>query len=81
MDVRGKNFELIPFGSGRRIYPGMSFALQVLHLGLASFLNAFELSTPSDAPVDMSERFGLTSTKAEPLEVLIAPTLSTRAYL
>ncbi|KAJ8450753.1 hypothetical protein Cgig2_021225 [Carnegiea gigantea] len=81
VDVRGQDFELIPFGSGRRICPGVSFALQVVHLGLASFLHAFELSTPSDAPVDMSERFGLTSMKAEPLEVLIAPALPTKAYL
>jgi len=81
VDVRGQDFELIPFGSGRRICPGVSFALQVVHLGLASFLHAFEVSTPSDAPVDMSERFGLTSMKAEPLEVLIAPALSAKAYL
>ncbi|KAJ8450746.1 hypothetical protein Cgig2_021218 [Carnegiea gigantea] len=81
VDVRGQDFKLIPFGSGRRICPGMSFALQMLHLGLASFLHAFEVSTPSDAPVDMSERFGLTILKAEPLEVLIAPILSSKAYM
>jgi cytochrome P450 len=29
VDVRGQHFELIPFGSGRRMCPGISFALQV----------------------------------------------------
>uniref|UniRef100_A0A7C9A8W7 Cytochrome P450 n=1 Tax=Opuntia streptacantha TaxID=393608 RepID=A0A7C9A8W7_OPUST len=80
VDFRGKHFEFIPFGAGRRVCPGLSFGVQVVHLALASFLHAFELSTPSGAPVDMSERFGLTNIKAEPLEVLIAPALSSKAY-
>ncbi|RVW58370.1 Cytochrome P450 82C2 [Vitis vinifera] len=31
LDVRGQNFEFLPFGSGRRVCPGISFALQVVH--------------------------------------------------
>ncbi|RVX14905.1 Cytochrome P450 82A3 [Vitis vinifera] len=76
VDVRGKQFELTPFGGGRRICPGAVFALQVLHLTLANFLHRFQLSTPSDAPVDMSESFGLTNIKSTPLEVLISPRLA-----
>ncbi|XP_003634362.2 cytochrome P450 CYP82D47 [Vitis vinifera] len=76
VDVRGKHFELTPFGGGRRICPGAIFALQVLHLTLANFLHRFQLSTPSDAPVDMSESFGLTNIKSTPLEVLISPRLA-----
>ena len=30
LDVRGQNFQLIPFGSGRRGCPGISLALQVV---------------------------------------------------
>ena len=37
VDVRGQNFELIPFGSGRRMCHGISFALQVMQLTLATF--------------------------------------------
>ncbi|KAF3446246.1 hypothetical protein FNV43_RR11425 [Rhamnella rubrinervis] len=49
-DVRGQNFELIPFGSGRRMCPAVSFALQAMHLVLANLLHAFEITTPSDEP-------------------------------
>ncbi|CAA7041553.1 unnamed protein product [Microthlaspi erraticum] len=80
-DVRGKNFELIPFGSGRRSCPGSSLALQVLHLGLARFLNSFEVNTVLDMPVDMSESPGLTIPKATPLEVLINPRLAKHLFV
>ncbi|KAI9180206.1 hypothetical protein LWI28_002284 [Acer negundo] len=45
LDVRGLHFKCLPFGSGRRKCPGISFALQVLHLTLARLLHAFELGT------------------------------------
>ncbi|KAK9232641.1 hypothetical protein WN943_022889 [Citrus x changshan-huyou] len=75
VDVRGQQFELIPFGSGRRSCPGASSALQVLHLTLARLLHSFELATPLDQPVDMSESPGLTIPKATPLKVLLSPRL------
>uniref|UniRef100_A0A0R0JBJ4 Uncharacterized protein n=1 Tax=Glycine max TaxID=3847 RepID=A0A0R0JBJ4_SOYBN len=80
VDVRGQNFELIPFGSGRRSCPGMSFALQVLHLTLARLLHAFEFATPSDQPVDMTESPGLTMPKATLLEVLLTSRLPAKLY-
>ncbi|OMO74937.1 Cytochrome P450 [Corchorus olitorius] len=80
VDVRGQQFELIPFGSGRRSCPGSSFALQVLHLTLARFLQAFQLATPLDQPIDMTESPGLTIPKATPLEVLITPRLPANVY-
>ncbi|KAL5704802.1 hypothetical protein ACHQM5_023176 [Ranunculus cassubicifolius] len=70
VDVRGNHFELIPFGSGRRSCPGISFALQVVHLILARLLQGFDFKTPANAPVDMTESAGLTNLKATPLEVL-----------
>ncbi|XVF73659.1 hypothetical protein PTKIN_Ptkin13bG0000400 [Pterospermum kingtungense] len=79
-DVRGQNFELIPFGSGRRRCPGVSFALQVLELTLASLLQGFELGTLSDEPVDMSEAIGMTNLKATPLQVFVTPRLPAFCY-
>ncbi|GAV64243.1 p450 domain-containing protein, partial [Cephalotus follicularis] len=80
IDVRGHNFELIPFGAGRRICPGISYALQVLHLTLASLLHGFEITTLSDELVDMTEGAGLTSLKINPLEVLFTPRLPAHLY-
>ncbi|KAI3759021.1 hypothetical protein L6452_06594 [Arctium lappa] len=80
IDVKGKHFELLPFGSGRRMCPGVFFALQALRLTLATLLQLFMLKKPSNDPVDMSESWALTTTKATPLEVLISPRLSYNMY-
>ncbi|KAH6765421.1 cytochrome P450 [Perilla frutescens var. hirtella] len=75
IDMRGQNFELIPFGSGRRSCPGTSLALQMIHLTLASLLHCFEFAKASDVDIDMTESSGLTNLKATPLEVYITPRL------
>lgn len=80
VDVRGQQFELIPFGSGRRSCPGVSFALQVLHLTLARLLHSFDLATPMDQPVDLTESSGLTIPKATPLEAVLIPRLPSKLY-
>ncbi|CAJ1946848.1 unnamed protein product [Sphenostylis stenocarpa] len=81
IDINGRHFELLPFGSGRRMCPGIYFGLQMVHLTLATFLHSFEISSPSNAPIDMSETFGLTNTKTTPLEILIKPRLSLTSYV
>ncbi|KAF5187978.1 Cytochrome p450 [Thalictrum thalictroides] len=61
MDVKGQHYQLIPFGAGRRACPaGTAFALQVMPLVMASLLHGFEVTTPMDMPVDMTETAGLT---------------------
>ncbi|ONI32812.1 hypothetical protein PRUPE_1G387400 [Prunus persica] len=61
VDVRGQQFELMPFGSGRRACPGISFGLQMTLLTLASFLHSFDVTTQENAPVDMTGSIGLTN--------------------
>ncbi|RVW61141.1 Cytochrome P450 82C4 [Vitis vinifera] len=80
LDVRGKNYEFLPFGSGRRVCPGISFALEMTHLTLARLLHGFELGVVADSPVDMTEGPGLTAPKATPLEVTIVPRLPFELY-
>ncbi|KAF8022906.1 hypothetical protein BT93_F0424 [Corymbia citriodora subsp. variegata] len=80
IDVKNPKFEYMPFGSGRRICPGMSFGLQSVHSMLSRFLHAFEISTPDGSPVDMSEHFGITVNKLTPLEVVLAPRLPDEVY-
>ncbi|XP_051141267.1 cytochrome P450 CYP82D47-like [Andrographis paniculata] len=80
ISIKGSDFELIPFGAGRRICPAADFGIQVLHLGLARLLQAFDFSTVSDELVDMTESAGITNCKATPLNVLIKPRLSSHLY-
>ncbi|MBW3988255.1 cytochrome P450, partial [Neisseria meningitidis] len=72
--------KVLPFGSGRRMCPGISFALQVMSLALSSLLQAFDFRTPLDEPVDMTEGLGLTVLKATPLQVLLSPRLPDDCY-
>ena len=80
VDVKDPNFDLLPFGGGRRICPGLTFGMRMVHFTLARLLHAFEISIPNHIPVDMSEIFGLTNVKATPLEVMLAPRLSSDLY-
>ena len=80
LDVRGQNYEFLPFGSGRRMCPGISFAFEMMHLTLARLLHGFEFGLVSDSSVDMTEGRGLTTPKATPLEVTIVPRLSSELY-
>ncbi|KAL8225692.1 hypothetical protein R6Q57_018249 [Mikania cordata] len=68
IDVRGQNFELIPFGAGRRICPGLPLALRTIPVMLGSLLNNFDWNL--DVNIDMTERFGLTLQKANPLSMV-----------
>ncbi|XP_020236835.1 cytochrome P450 CYP82D47 [Cajanus cajan] len=76
VDVKGQHFELIPFGAGRRMCPGLSFSLPVMQLSLATLLHGFDIVTPDEKPVDMREQIGLTNIKASPLHVILTPRLS-----
>ena len=60
--------------------PEISFALQVTQLTLTTLLHAFKIATPSDEPVDMTEKVGLTNVKATQLEVNFTPRLAAQAY-
>ncbi|CAI0386888.1 unnamed protein product, partial [Linum tenue] len=72
MDARGQHFEFLPFGSGRRVCPGTTLALHMVHANLAAMIQCFEWkvhgSTKSDGNiVDMEEGVGLTIPRAHPL--------------
>ncbi|XP_047325115.1 cytochrome P450 CYP82D47-like [Impatiens glandulifera] len=81
LDVRGQNFEFIPFGSGRRVCPGINLGMQMGHLVLASLLQSFQLLNPNNKPTDMTMIEGTTISKATPLEIIITPKLSNNFYM
>ncbi|XP_030535109.1 cytochrome P450 71AU50-like [Rhodamnia argentea] len=70
VDVRGHDFQLVPFGSGRRGCPGMQLGLTVIRMGLAQLAHCFDWELPdgmSPSELDMSEVFGLTTSRAKHL--------------
>ncbi|CAM0150448.1 unnamed protein product [Urochloa decumbens] len=76
VDFRGRDFELLPFGSGRRMCPGMPLATRMVHLMLAALLHRFEWRMrPEDEKngLDMSERVGLNLGMAKPLQAMATP--------
>ncbi|KAJ9147811.1 hypothetical protein P3X46_029930 [Hevea brasiliensis] len=73
MDVRGRDFELIPFGAGRRICPGLPLAIRMLHLMLGSLINSFDWKLEdgiTQESMDMEDKFGITLQKAQPLRAI-----------
>lgn len=76
IDVWGRHFELLPFGSGRRSCVGITLALEVIQLTLARVIHEFDWSTPSGDPVDMTEGVALSMPKASPLHLTPTPRLS-----
>jgi len=68
----GSNFELIPFGAGKRICPGLPLAHRTMHLIIASLLRKFEWRLadglkPED--MNMKEQFGITLKMIQSLRV------------
>ncbi|KAF8769489.1 hypothetical protein HU200_006524 [Digitaria exilis] len=73
IDFRGKKFEFIPFGSGRRACPGMAMAERVVPLILASLIHAFDWRLPdgvSAERLDVSEKFTTANVMAVPLKAV-----------
>lgn len=70
IDVRGHDFQLLPFGSGRRGCPGMQLGLTVIRLVLAQLAHCFDWELPDGmlpSELDMNEEFGLTIPRAKHL--------------
>ena len=73
IDIKGQDFDPIPFGARRRICPGLPLAYRLVHFMLASLLQCSgwklaDVQKPED--LDMNDKFGLTIRKFQPLRAI-----------
>ncbi|KAG2681344.1 hypothetical protein I3760_11G140400 [Carya illinoinensis] len=71
VDFRGTNLSFIPFGSGRRICPGLALGVRMLSLLLASLIHLFDWKLPdgmASEEIDMGAKFGIA--RKNPLVVI-----------
>ncbi|CAN6372598.1 unnamed protein product [Urochloa humidicola] len=74
LDFEGSDFNFTPFGSGRRICPGIDFSEANIQIALASLLYHFDWKLPpgvKEEDIDMTESFGVTAKRKA--ELLLHP--------
>ncbi|KAK4725667.1 hypothetical protein R3W88_030584 [Solanum pinnatisectum] len=70
IDLRGHDFQLLPFGSGKRSCPGLQLGLTIVRLVLAQLVHSFDWELPNGMMpnhIDMTEKFGLVTPRAQHL--------------
>ncbi|KZV53588.1 geraniol 8-hydroxylase-like [Dorcoceras hygrometricum] len=73
IEFKGHDFELIPFGSGRRICPGMTLADRMVHLVVANMIHDFDWKLEGGMKpeeLDLNENFTFSLHKAVPLKAI-----------
>nr|UCU84472.1 flavanone 3'-hydroxylase [Zinnia elegans] len=82
-DVKGNDFEVIPFGAGRRICVGINLGLRMVQLLVATLVQNFDWELANGLQpekLNMNEAFGLTLQRAEPLMIRPKPRLAPHVY-
>lgn len=81
--VGDSQYQLIPFGSGRRNCLGMPMAVLVIPLLLCHCLHSIDFSLPKGQEpkdLDMSESFGVSAPKTQPLMIYAKPRAPAALY-
>lgn len=83
VDVKGNDFQILPFSAGRRICVGMTMGLKMVQLITGTLIHGFDWALPDGRRgemLDMEEAAGLTLERAVPLVVHPIPRLAKAAY-
>ncbi|KAL3499405.1 hypothetical protein ACH5RR_038498 [Cinchona calisaya] len=73
MEFKGNEFEFLPFGSGRRMCPGLPLAARIVPLFIASLIHFFNWSLPhgnNPEKLDMNEKLDATLQMNQPLVLI-----------
>ncbi|GMN49550.1 hypothetical protein TIFTF001_018711 [Ficus carica] len=74
VDVTGtRAVKMLPFGSGRRICPGMTLGTLHVNLMVARMVQAFKWLPVPDNPPDPTESFAFTVMMKNPLKAVLSP--------
>ena len=85
IDVKGHHHQLLPFGSGRRMCPGVNLATQMLPALIANIIQCFDLTVPGSpghdqragndhqAVLNMEEAPGFTAPRLQELVCVPVP--------
>ncbi|CAI0455296.1 unnamed protein product [Linum tenue] len=76
VDFKGMDFQLIPFGAGRRACPGIHYGISIINIVLANLLYHFDWELPdgiTHQDFDMSEKFGVEVTRKNDLLLVPVP--------
>ncbi|XP_037438808.1 4-hydroxyphenylacetaldehyde oxime monooxygenase-like isoform X2 [Triticum dicoccoides] len=73
VDFRGAHMELVPFGAGRRICPGLAMGVANVEYTLANMLCGFEWAVPEGEEVSMEEAGALNFHRKTPLVLVPTP--------
>ncbi|GAA0170175.1 oxygenase [Lithospermum erythrorhizon] len=83
IDLKGHDFELLPFGSGRRMCPGYALGLKEIETSVSNLLHGFNWRLPGNMTpedLEMEESFGLSTPKKIPLTTVVEPRLPLELY-
>ncbi|KAL5975990.1 hypothetical protein ACLOJK_020320 [Asimina triloba] len=71
IDMNGNHFQFLPFGSGRRMCPGVPHALAVIPVTIAAMVQCFDWMAPNgdfnSIKMELKEKAGFTNHMAQPL--------------
>ncbi|CAI0629332.1 unnamed protein product [Linum tenue] len=76
VNYNGDDFQLLPFGAGRRMCPGVKTGMAIVHLAVANLLYHFDWKLPNEMKpedLDMTEVFGIVVGRKNDLHLIPTP--------
>nr|ALF95237.1 P450 [Plagiochasma appendiculatum] len=83
INLVGNDFQLVPFGSGRRKCVGIALGMTMVQRTLAAMVHSFDFTSPQGVKpheVDVSEKYLIVLRNSVPLKISATPRLPAHVY-